>query len=255
MSTCLVEDVVSLVDEIAPFNLAEEWDNVGLLLGYRKMEVRRILVALDITNAVVEEAETLGCQLIVTHHPFMFKPIRRLTDDTREGRLILRLAASGIAHIAAHTNLDAAQGGVNDTLIRTIGAGNIRGEGCFRVGDIVPATFGQLCKYVSQKLDAQVRTYGDPGRVVHSVGCCSGSGSELYREAMKLGADCFVTGEVRHNIALDALSEGCLMIEAGHYETERIICPIFSEALQKRLNELQFNVSVSCSVQNLAERR
>lgn len=255
MSTCIVRNVLSVMDEIAPFALAEEWDNVGLLLGSATAEVQRILVALDITDAVAEEAETKNCQLIVTHHPFMFKPIHRLTDETREGRLMLRLAASGIAHIAAHTNLDAAEGGVNDTLIRAIGADHIRGEGCLRVGDIGPVPFGRLCEHVERQLETQIRTYGDPDRMVHTVGCCSGSGSEEYREAMQLGADCFVTGEVRHNVALDALSDGCLMIEAGHYETERLICPVLTETLQKRLNELQFGVSVFCSERNLAERR
>ena len=255
MKVCTVREVVSVINEIAPFELAEEWDNVGLLQGSQCAEVRNILVALDITDAVAEEAKEKDCQLIVTHHPFMFKPIHRLTDETREGRLMLKLAAFGIAHIAAHTNLDAASGGVNDTLIRAAGAVNIRGEGCLRVGDLEPVSFGELCAFVRQQLDAQIRTYGDPDRMVHILGCCSGSGSEWYREAMQLGADCFLTGEVRHNIALDALSDGCLMIEAGHYETERIICPVLSETLQKRLNELQFGVSVFWSDRNLAERR
>ena len=122
MKVCTVREVVSVINEIAPFELAEEWDNVGLLQGSQCAEVRNILVALDITDAVAEEAKEKDCQLIVTHHPFMFKPIHRLTDETREGRLMLKLAAFGIAHIAAHTNLDAAPGGVLLSLASFSGA-------------------------------------------------------------------------------------------------------------------------------------
>jgi len=255
MKTCTVTDLVHLVDEIAPFELAEEWDNVGLLQGYRSAEVHHVLVALDITEAVVREAVEKDCQCIVTHHPFMFRPVQRITDETREGRIMLELARCGIAHIAAHTNLDAAPGGVNDSLLARVGAVNIRGEGCLRVGDINPVSFGSLCRHIALELGAEVRTYGDPDRVCRVIGCCSGAGSDEYHEAMKLGADCFLTGEVRHNVALDALDDGCLMIEAGHYETERIICPVLAESLQNRLNELEYNVLVYCSDQNLAGRK
>ncbi|MBQ7486689.1 MAG: Nif3-like dinuclear metal center hexameric protein [Clostridia bacterium] len=255
MKTCTVADVLSLVNEIAPFDLAEEWDNVGLLQGYRGAEVRHILVALDITEDVVREAITKDCQCIVTHHPFMFRPIQRVTDETREGRIMLELARSGIAHIAAHTNLDAAPGGVNDTLLTCIGAVNIRGEGCLRAGDLEPVSFGSLCRHIASVLNAEVRTYGDPDRLCHVIGCCSGAGSDEYRDAMQLGADCFLTGEVRHNVALDALDDGCLMIEAGHYETERVICPVLAETLQKRLDELEYGVKVTCFDHNLVGRK
>ncbi|MBR1707904.1 MAG: Nif3-like dinuclear metal center hexameric protein [Clostridia bacterium] len=248
---CTVTDLASIVNEIAPFELAEEWDNVGILQGYRNAEVSHILVALDITEEVLEEAIQKECQCIVTHHPFMFRPIQRLTDETREGRIMLKMAAAQIAHIAAHTNLDAAPGGVNDTLLETIGARNIRGEGCIRVGDIPEMSFGVLADHVRDVLKAQIRTYGEREKRCHVIGCCSGAGSDEYKEAMKLGADCFLTGEVRHNIALDALHDGCPMIEGGHYETERIICPVLTGALQKRLDELEYQATVYCSDCNL----
>ncbi|MBQ8092104.1 MAG: Nif3-like dinuclear metal center hexameric protein [Clostridia bacterium] len=254
MKRCTIADLVHFVDEIAPFDLAEEWDNVGLLQGYRQAEVRHVLVALDITESVVLEAIERDCQCIVTHHPFMFRPIQRLTDETREGHLMLMMAKAGIAQIAAHTNLDAAPGGVNDTLLKTIGATNVRGEGCLRVGDIGPVSFGLLCTQVAKSLDAQIRTYGNPDHICHIIGCCSGAGSDEYRDAMLLGADCFLTGEVRHNVALDALHDGCVMIEAGHYETERPVCSVIAQSLQNRLDELEYEVMVYCSANNLVER-
>ena len=129
MNTCRVSDVRAMVNGIAPFELAEEWDNVGLLFGHADAEVSRVLVALDLTQGVLDEAKALGAQLIVTHHPIMFSARKRVTDEDREGRLMLGMAEAGIAHIAAHTNLDAAPGGVNDTLMAAMGATNITGEG------------------------------------------------------------------------------------------------------------------------------
>ena len=140
MKTCRVSDVRALVNGIAPFELAEEWDNVGLLFGHAQAEVTRVLVALDLTQGVLDEAKALDAQLILTHHPIMFSSRKRVTDEDREGRLMLGMAEAGIAHIAAHTNLDAAPGGVNDTLMAAMGAVNLTGEGCVRAGDLPQGT-------------------------------------------------------------------------------------------------------------------
>lgn len=158
MGRCTVSDIEKLVGEIAPFELAEEWDNVGLLFGCRNAEVTRVVVALDLTQKAVDQAKALGAQLIVTHHPIMFSAVKRVTDETREGRLMLDMGRAGISHIAAHTNLDAAKGGVNDTLMRVMGAENVRGEGFVRAGDVAEGTtFGQLCARAQKKLHASVR--------------------------------------------------------------------------------------------------
>ena len=248
MKTCRVSDVMQLVDQLAPFDTAEEWDNAGLLLGRRDAEARRVLVALDVTRDVVAEAEALGCQVILTHHPFWFRPVQRITGDTREGELALQMAERHMAHIAAHTNLDRAAGGVNDALMAAVGGRNVRGEGFLRVCDLPEAVpFGALCARVAQALSAGVRAYGDPEKTVRTLGCCSGSGAEEYRAAMALGADCFLTGEVRHNLALDAMHDGCPLIEAGHYETERVVCPALADALQKTADALQYDLTFFCS--------
>ncbi len=255
MKTLKVRDLAALVGEIAPYELAEEWDNVGLLLGHEDAAVKRALVALDVTRSVVEEAVSLSCQAIVTHHPFMFNAIRRVTDADREGMLMLSMAEAGIAHIAAHTNLDAAPGGVNDTLIALMGAEHIRGEGFVRVGDLAPgSTLGQIAERAREALSAQVRVYGETSRRVHVLGCCSGAGAGEYRDAMALGADCFITGEVRHNLALDALHDGVCMIEAGHWETERPVCPVLCDALQKAADAIEYDVVFFCSQKDALER-
>lgn len=251
MKTCRVSDVRELVGGIAPFELAEEWDNVGLLYGHAQAEVTRVLVALDLTQGVLDEARALGAQLIVTHHPIMFSARKRVTDEDREGRLMLGMAEAGIAHIAAHTNLDAAPGGVNDTLMAEMGAANIVGEGCVRAGDLPEGTtLGALAALAERRLRGPVRVYGAKDTLVHRLGCCSGAGGSEIAEAKALGADCFITGEVRHHEALDAVDGGMCVLEAGHFETENPVCEVLAQALQKAADALQYKVTVFCSKGN-----
>ncbi len=256
MRTCTVADVEQLVGEIAPYELAEDWDNVGLLFGRAKAPVQKILVALDLTQERVEEAKALGAQLIVTHHPIMFSARKRITDQDREGRLMLSMAEAGIAHIAAHTNLDSAPGGVNDTLMKILGVKNVKGEGFVRVGELPEGmTLESLRMKAQQKLKGPVRAYGAPDSLVHILGCCSGAGGSEIRLAMEQGADCFITGEVRHHEALDAVDAGCCVLEAGHFETENPVCEVLSAALQNAADAVQYNVTVFCSKGNPFGRR
>ena len=248
MHTCRVSDMEKLVGDIAPYELAEEWDNVGLLVGRAGAEVSRVLVALDLTDAVIAEAEALGAQAIVTHHPIMFSARKRVTDDDREGRMMLTLAEKGIAHIAVHTNLDAAQGGVNDVLMQRLGAKNVTGAGFVRIGDLDEGmTLDALAARAEKSLKARVRVYGAGNTKVTKLGCCSGAGSSEIAQAAALGADCFITGEVKHNLALDAMDLGCCVIEAGHFETENPVCEVLAGALQNAADELKYNVTVFCS--------
>ena len=251
MKTCTVSELERLVGEIAPYGLAEEWDNVGLLLGRRGAPVTRAVVALDLTQEAVDAAKALGAQAIVTHHPIMFSARKRVTDDDREGRLMLELAEAGIAHIAAHTNLDSAPGGVNDTLMAALGAQNIRGEGFVRAGDLPGGmTLGRLAAQARTRLHGEVRVYGAEDTPVHVLGCCSGAGGGEVALARALGADCFITGEIRHHEALDAADSGMCVLEAGHYETENPVCEVLAQALQKAADALQYKVTVFCSKGN-----
>ena len=251
MNACTVKDIVDLVGRVAPYELAEPWDNVGLLLGREQAKVTRVLTALDLTDGVVAEAKALGAELIVTHHPVMMDARKRLTDADREGRLLLSLAENGIAHIAAHTNFDSAQGGVNDTLMALMGAKNVQGEGCVRVGELEEGTtFALLCERAQKKLHAAVRAYGAPDKKVARLGCCSGAGGSFFEEAKALGADCFITGEIKHHIALEAMDRGVCVIEAGHFETENPACEVMRNALQNACDELEYNVTVFCSKGN-----
>lgn len=248
MNNCTAAELEKLVGGIAPYELAEEWDNVGLLVGRKGSRVTRALVALDLTPAVIEEAKALGAEAIVTHHPVMFSARKRMTDEDFEGRLLLSLAESGIAHIAAHTNLDAAPGGVNDTLMALMGAQNVSGTGCVRAGDLQEGTtLGALAARAEAKLHAAVRVYGAENTPVRRLGCCSGAGSGELFEAMALGVDCFITGEVKHHIAVEAMDAGVCLIEAGHFETENPVCEVLAKALQNAADALQYKLTVFCS--------
>lgn len=251
VNACTVKELERLVGEIAPYELAETWDNVGLLVGRADKTVTRVLTALDLTDDVIREAAELGAQAIVTHHPIMMDARKRMTDGDREGRLLLALAENGIAHIAAHTNFDSAPGGVNDTLLALMGAANVRGEGCIRVGDVeAGTTFGDLCARAQRKLHTVVRAYGGADTPVSRLGCCSGAGGSLFPDAIALDADCFITGEIKHHVALEAMDEGMCVIEAGHFETENPACEVMANALQNACDALKYNVTVFCSKGN-----
>ena len=164
---------------------------------------------------------------------------------------MLGMAEAGIAHIAAHTNLDAAPGGVNDTLMAAMGAANIVGEGCVRAGDLPEGTtLGALAARAERRLRGPVRVYGAKDTPVHRLGCCSGAGGSEIAEAKALGADCFITGEVRHHEALGAVDGGMCVLEAGHFETENPVCEVLAQALQKAADALQYKVTVFCSKGN-----
>ena len=164
---------------------------------------------------------------------------------------MLAMIENGMAHIAAHTNFDSAPGGVNDTLMKLMGAKDVHGEGCIRVGALDEGmTFGQLCERAEKKLRGPVRVYGEANTVVKKLGCCSGAGSSMMAEARENGADCFITGEVKHDRALEAMDMGLCVIEAGHFETENPACEVLAASLQKACDALKYNVTVFCSQGN-----
>lgn len=240
-----VQHVLDAVWDMAPRELAEEWDNVGLLAGHPENEVAKVLCALDLTPAVVDEAIEMGAELIVTHHPILFRGRKNLREDDPEGAMLAKLVRNRISHIAMHTNFDNANPGVNDALAAALGLMNvIATEQYLRVGDIVPMTLNELTAMTAVELDAVVRTYGDKERMISRVAVLGGSGGDYYREAIANGAQVFITGEIGYHVAMSAIDEGLCILEAGHDCTERVAIKAMVDGLQKRLNALQYNVTV-----------
>ena len=235
-----VQQVYEVMQRLAPPELAEHWDNPGLLVDCGG-EVRRVLVTLDITPEVVAEAAAKQCTVIVAHHPVIFDPLKRLCPAD----VPYQLVQAGISAICMHTNLDAAEGGVNDVLADLFG--------CGRVGDIDPITVPELAALAQHKLAAlcnapdtgtavQVK-FADTGKPVRRLAVISGAGGSLFAEAIAEGADCLLTGEANHHHALDAKRLGLSLIAAGHYATEFPVTAAVAAALRAALLELEVLVS------------
>lgn len=243
-----VQDIYQIIDRMAPFNTQEDFDNAGLLVGDPAMAVRGIHVALDVTERVLDEAEAAGANLIVTHHPIMFSPVKRLVATDYETRLIFRMVRAGMALIAAHTNYDRAPGGMNDTLAARCGLTDIAGEGFIRAGNLPhPMTGHELTAHIAAALGAVVRPMGDPEKVYRRMALCSGGGSDFWAEGLALGADAFLTGEMKHHHALALADAGMLGLEAGHFATEMPGVFALADALQNAADAVQYDVCVSTS--------
>ena len=227
-----------------PEETAEDYDNVGLLVGSRSDEVRRVLCALDMNAEVALEAINGGFDAVVTHHPVMFRGRKRLTDDDYEGRLLRMLIKGGLSHIAMHTNYDFAPEGVNRALAAALGcAGAEALEGGMCVCGFDPMSLEELAILVKERLGGVVRRYGEPDRMIGRACVMGGSGDSFAAEALKTGADVFITGEIGYHTALDTLNTGMAVLEAGHAATEYPAV----RALADRINSFDIGVIAEVS--------
>jgi dinuclear metal center YbgI/SA1388 family protein len=243
-----VHDFYLLLNRIAPFDTQAEFDNAGLLVGSPAAEVTCVLLALDVTEPVIDEAVSLGAQLIITHHPLMFSARRQLTDEDYEGRLIRRLVREDLSLIAAHTNLDQAPCGVNDTLAELCGLTEVSGEGFFRCGLLEEAMTASACaEELGRRLGTTVRLMGPEDALIRKIGLCSGGGSDEWTTAADAGCDAFLSGEIKHHHALAMADRGMAAFECGHFATEEPAVEVLAVALQKALPALECNVRVYVS--------
>ena len=237
-----VQQVLQILKEFAPPELACSWDNVGLLVDAGR-PVNAVAVALDITADVVRDAANSGCDLIVSHHPVIFNPLKRIGAEDVPALLI----KNGISAICMHTNLDAAPGGVNDTLAGILGMTDTESfaEGCGRIGNVKPTTAVELAKLCAERLGAHPQ-YVEGKRPVTRLAEVSGGGGSYLQEAVDLGADCFVTGEAAHHIALLAHQLGVGLVVAGHWATEVPVTRVLAEHLAAALpDEVRITLSLA----------
>lgn len=242
------QDIVTFLDSIAPRSLKMEWDNVGLLCGRSDKEIHTVLVALDPFSHVCREATELGADLLVTHHPLIFQPLSSITDQTSVGQAILELISHDIAAVNAHTNLDCADGGVNDTLAQCLGLKDIKKvpadmQGLLRQGQVPTQSLDAFLAHVKKTLQCPGLRYADGGKSVHKVAVGGGScGSELPA-VLAAGCDTFVTADVKYNQFWDAKELGINIIDAGHFYTENPVVPHLAEQIQAAFPELQVIIS------------
>ena len=243
-----VQQVIDFINQRAPFDTQLDYDNSGLLVGDPGREVTGVHFALDVTDHVIDEALGYGANLIVTHHPLMFSPIRRLVETDHQARLLCRLIREHISLIAAHTNLDAAPGGMNDALAAALSLTDVTGEGFLRVGTLpCPMTAAEFAAHAGRCLGDAVRLMGDASARVTRLGLCSSSGGDEWPAAAEMGADAFLTGEMKHHLALAAAARGVAVFEAGHHATEAPGIFALADALQIWPDAVQCKVRVTKS--------
>ncbi len=238
-----VAAVLDALEQFVPPDLAAEWDNVGLLLGDRAAEARRVMTCLTVTPESVAEAVEQRAQLLVSHHPILFRAVKRLTTATAEGRTLLSLIRAGVAVYSPHTAFDNTVGGINDALAAKLGLVDVAplriGEG--RVGRLPrPTPLGELAKTVKAGLNAAaVQVVGDVGRTVERVAIVCGAGGELLGDAARARADVFLTGEMRFHDYLAAQAQGVALLLPGHYATERFGVEELAERLQRQWPDVE----------------
>jgi len=241
-----LNDFLAAMERIAPRELALEFDNPGLLIEPDHDEITRVLVALDCTAAVAREAAEINADLVLTHHPLFFHPVQRMLYRAPETAAACTLLRQGVGLFAAHTNLDAAQGGVNDTLCELFGVLDALpfDEGIGRVGSLKqPETLEQFASRVSHALGAPSQIVGSPETAVKRVAVMGGSGGSSIPRAAEEKADVLLTGELKHSEAISAATLGLCVIAAGHYETERVVLEPLIRRLQNECFDVQYTLS------------
>ncbi|MCT4621872.1 MAG: Nif3-like dinuclear metal center hexameric protein [Marinisporobacter sp.] len=362
-----LKNVLKLVEDIAPSYLAENWDNVGLQIGNEHKEIHRILVALEVTDSIIDEAISKKVDMIICHHPLIFKPLKKIRTNNPIENMVYRLIKNDIALFCAHTNLDIAYGGTNDVLAETLnimhtkplremgkekyfklvvyvpkthvenvrdaicsaGAGHIgnysyctfqtEGTGTFkplegadpfigregeiekaiecrlesivskeklnsvmknmleahpyeevaydlftlnndihsyglgRVGNLIePLKLSVFCQEIKSKLSMKhIRIVGNPEKSVQRIGLCTGSGAEFIYDAYKLGCDCYITGDVKYHDAQYAASLGIAVIDAGHFETEQLVCKPLFENMKELIAKNHYDMEVLLASNNI----
>ena len=250
-----VADILKYIESFAPPYMKESWDNVGLLCGSRSTPVTKVLVALDPFEHVCDEAAQWGAELIVTHHPIIFQPLKSVTDSTSIGRSILKLCRYGIAAINAHTNLDCTPGGVNDVLAETLGLTEIQvispngtneeglPYGLLRCGNVPQQSLEDFLPQVKTALHCDGLRYVDGGKPVRKVAVGGGSCAGAMLEALDADCDTFVTADVKYNQFWDAKELGLNLIDAGHFYTENPVVAVLAEKLQAAFPDLEVKIS------------
>lgn len=229
-----VSDFYNFIDTLSPFTLQEKWDNSGMLIGDENKEVNRAAVVLDITKEAVDYASQLGAELIISHHPVIFKAQKSFL----KGNIAYEMAAADISAICAHTCLDCAEGGVNDVLADILGLENVEVFPCEECENMVRAgvlpeamTCEELAEKVKELLGGSVR-YCDSGKIIESVAVCGGSGGSFTDDIIKAGIDAYITGDAGHHDFLDCKEAGLALFAAGHFETENPVVSALANKLR-----------------------
>ncbi|WP_027625058.1 Nif3-like dinuclear metal center hexameric protein [Clostridium lundense] len=256
-----VKDISEIMEEYAPLNLKESYDNVGLMIGDPECEVKSILVALDCTMKTIEEAEENNCNLIITHHPLLFRKPSSITTETLQGRKIMEIIKNGINLYSSHTNLDSTDCGINDLAMQLLEFKNYdviepssinAGDRQVGIGRIInlsnPTTLEELCEKAKEAFEICTLKYsGEDHQIIKKVAVINGSGSDFLMKAKALGADCIITGDTTYHYVSDLQEEGISIIDVGHFESEWPGMKIVGKWLENRIRFMGYSNNVLIS--------
>ena len=245
--------VIEILEKQSPKSYACDWDNVGLLVGREDKEIQKIYIALDATDEAIEEAIANGADMLLTHHPMIFKGMKRVTQEDFIGRRIIRLIQNDMVYYAMHTNFDvmgmadlaADYLGISDTRVLEITSVSETGEeGIGRYGSLKKEiTVRECCEEVKQAFSLEnVKVFGDLERKVKTAAISPGSGKSVISNALQAGVDVLITGDIDHHEGIDAVAQNMTVIDAGHYGVEHIFIPYMEQYLKREAKELEIAV-------------
>ena len=245
--------VIEILEKQSPKSYACDWDNVGLLVGREEKAIQKIYIALDATDEAIEEAIANGADMLLTHHPMIFKGMKRVTQEDFIGRRIIRLIQNDMVYYAMHTNFDvmgmadlaADYLGISDTRVLEITSVSETGEeGIGRYGSLKKEmTVRECCEEVKQAFSLEnVKVFGDLERKVKTAAISPGSGRSVISNALQAGVDVLITGDIDHHEGIDAVAQKLTVIDAGHYGVEHIFIPYMEQYLKREAKELEIAV-------------
>ena len=264
-----VSDIIKIANDIAPEEYKCSFDNVGLVVGRKDAEVSRAIVCLDVTNEVLKEAIEEGATLIISHHPMIFDGVKKITDETIMGNKILTAVENGISIYAAHTNLDCVQDGINDFVANLLTLSDIQimdnhvdgedGVGIGRVGNLSSKMYAGVLKgqVETEFKDKYVRLIGEPLTIVSRVAIINGGGggeTEYVDMAKNMGADCLITADVKHHVAIYAQDSGITVIEPQHYTMEHCYLTRLTQLLKIEVASRKLDVEIKQSKKDINPR-
>ncbi len=247
----LVKEIFNFLNLKFPVNTACSFDNVGILAGDPDSEVKRAVITLDCTLETVEFAVENNCQLIITHHPVIFEPLKNLL----KGSVLYEVISNKLSVISMHTNLDVGDGGVNDCLCKALGLNQVKtvltnDNYLLRTGNCSPITADKLALLLKEKLTAAVK-YTDGGAPIQNILICSGSGGNYLSEVQKNNCTALITADVKHSLFLEAQRLGISLFDAGHFNTEDVVIEPLKELLNKQFKDIEFLSLHACPIKSI----
>lgn len=243
----LCKEIMQVIEASYPRNAALDFDNVGLLAGRAEKEVNRVYLALDATDAVIDRAVEAGADMLITHHPLIFSPIKKVTDEDFIGQRVVKLIRNDLSYYAMHTNYDVlGMAPLSEKILEikdaevldeTMEDDEGRKQGIGRIGNLEkPMTLEECCVFVKHKLKlGSLKVFGDMGKTVRRIAVSPGSGKSAISVALRKGADVLVTGDIGHHDGIDAVEQGLAVIDAGHYGTEYIFIEDMKQFFERKL--------------------